>query len=111
MPGSLNLTASTPTLAGRHFSSCSLFVLMLSGSEIARLLILRLRLRTFASEAFAMWFKVENRRSSIGQKFVVRCNSEIGGRTVVEERPMKGATAARKTAEILATSLNVTATV
>jgi AAA+ superfamily predicted ATPase len=58
-----------------------------------------------------MWFKVENKRSSVGQKFVVRCNSEIGGSPVVEERPAKGTTAARKTAEILATSLNVTATV
>jgi len=58
-----------------------------------------------------MWFKVENKRSSIGQKFVVRCNSEISGRTVVEERSVKGTAAARKTAEILATSLNVTTTV
>ena len=45
-----------------------------------------------------MWFKVENKRSSIGQKFVVRCNSEISGRTVVEERSVKGTAAARKTA-------------
>jgi hypothetical protein len=58
-----------------------------------------------------MWFKVENERSSAGQKFVVHCKSEIGGSAVVEERPAKGANAARKTAEILATSLNVTATV
>jgi AAA+ superfamily predicted ATPase len=58
-----------------------------------------------------MWFKVEQKRSSIGQKFVVRCNSEIAGSRVVEERPVKGVTAARKTAEMLATSLNVTATV
>jgi AAA+ superfamily predicted ATPase len=58
-----------------------------------------------------MWFRVENTRSSAGQKFVVRCNSEIGGSTVREERPVKGIMAARKTAEILATSLNVTATV
>ena len=58
-----------------------------------------------------MWFKVENKRTSVGQKFIVRCNSEIGGRAVVEERPANGTTAARKTAEILATSLNVTATV
>ncbi len=58
-----------------------------------------------------MWFKVENKRSSVGQKFTVRCNSEIGGSPVVEERPVKGTTTARKTAEILATSLNVTATV
>jgi hypothetical protein len=58
-----------------------------------------------------MWFKVEGTRASIGQKYVVRCNSEIAGSRVVEERPAKGVTAARKTAEILATSLNVTATV
>jgi hypothetical protein len=58
-----------------------------------------------------MWFKVENRRSSTGQKFIVRCNSEIAGASVVEERPTKGAAAARKTAELLASTLNVTATV
>jgi ATPase family associated with various cellular activities (AAA) len=58
-----------------------------------------------------MWFKVEDKRSSVGQKFVVRCTSEIGGKSIVEERPVKGAPAARKAAEILATSLNVTATV
>ena len=58
-----------------------------------------------------MWFKVEGTRASIGQKYIVRCNSEIAGSRVVEERPAKGVTAARKTAEILATSLNVTATV
>jgi len=58
-----------------------------------------------------MWFKVEPKRSSIGQKFVVRCNSEIAGSRVIEERQVKGTTEARKTAEILASSLNVTATV
>jgi AAA+ superfamily predicted ATPase len=58
-----------------------------------------------------MWFKVENKRNSTGQKFLVRCNSEIAGNQVIEERPAKGTTAARKTAEILASSLNVTATV
>jgi hypothetical protein len=58
-----------------------------------------------------MWFKVESKRSSQGQKFVVRCNSEIAGSRVVGERPAKGATAARRTAEILASTLNVTATV
>jgi ATPase family associated with various cellular activities (AAA) len=40
-----------------------------------------------------------------------RCNSEIVGSRVVEERPAKGVVAARKAAEILATTLNVTATV
>jgi hypothetical protein len=58
-----------------------------------------------------MWFKVENKRSSTGQKFTVRCNSEIAGSAIIEERPVKGTAAARKTAEILASSLNVTATV
>ena len=58
-----------------------------------------------------MWFKVENRRASVGQKFVVRCNSEIAGKRVVEERPAKGTAAARRTAEVLASTLNVTATV
>ena len=58
-----------------------------------------------------MWFKVENKRSSTGQKYTVRCNADIAGRGIVEERLVKGMIAARKTAEILATSLNVTATV
>ena len=58
-----------------------------------------------------MWFKVENKRSSAGQKFVVRCDADIAGEKVIEERPAKGTTAARRTAEILASSLNVTATV
>jgi AAA+ superfamily predicted ATPase len=58
-----------------------------------------------------MWFKVEHKRSSVGQKFVVRCNSEIAGSRIVEERPAQGTAAARKTAEILASTLNVTATV
>jgi hypothetical protein len=58
-----------------------------------------------------MWFKVEDKRTSAGQKFVVRCTSEISGAAVVEERPAQGAAAARKAAEILAASLNTTATV
>jgi AAA+ superfamily predicted ATPase len=58
-----------------------------------------------------MWIKVEQKRSSAGQKYLVRCNSEIGGTQLVEERPAKGAAEARKTAEILASTLNVTATV
>ena len=58
-----------------------------------------------------MWFKVENKRSSIRQKFVVRCDSDIAGTRVVEERPAQGSAAARKAAEILASTLNVTATV
>jgi hypothetical protein len=58
-----------------------------------------------------MWFKVEHKRSSVGQKFVVRCNSEIAGARIVEERPAQGTAAARKAAEILASTLNVTATV
>jgi AAA+ superfamily predicted ATPase len=58
-----------------------------------------------------VWFKVEHQRSSVGQKYIVRCNSEIAGARVVEERPAQGAAAARKTAELLASTLNVTATV
>lgn len=58
-----------------------------------------------------MWFKVEQERSSTGQKYTVRCNSEIAGKSVIEERLAKGVTEARKTAEILSSSLNVTATV
>jgi L-lactate utilization protein LutC len=58
-----------------------------------------------------MWFKVEEKRAAIGQQFVVRCTSEIAGKNVVEERPARGAAAARKAAEVLATSLNMTATV
>jgi ATPase family associated with various cellular activities (AAA) len=58
-----------------------------------------------------MWFKVEQKRSSVGQRFVVRCDSEIAGSRVVEEKPAQGTAAARKTAEILASTLSVTATV
>jgi len=58
-----------------------------------------------------VWFKVENKRSSIGQKYLVRCNSDIAGSNLVEERTAKGVAAAQKAAEILASSLNVTATV
>lgn len=58
-----------------------------------------------------MWFKVEQKRSSTGQKYVVRCNSEIAGSQVVEERLAKSSAEARKTAEMLASTLNVTATV
>ncbi|HEX4507155.1 MAG TPA: ATP-binding protein [Alphaproteobacteria bacterium] len=58
-----------------------------------------------------MWFKVENKRSSTGQRFVVRCISDAGGGKFAEERPVQGVTAARKAAELLASSLNMTATV
>jgi AAA+ superfamily predicted ATPase len=58
-----------------------------------------------------MWFRVENKRSSTGQKFVVRCNSEIAGKRNAEELPAKGVKAAQKTAEILASTLNISATV
>src|SRR5262245_50774034 len=58
-----------------------------------------------------MWFKVEHSRSSVGQKFVVRCNAEIAGSRVIEERPVRGVMAGRKTAEILASTLNASATV
>ncbi len=58
-----------------------------------------------------MWFKVEQERSSIGQKYLVRCDSEIAGTSLVEERTAKGVAEARKTAEMLASALNMTATV
>ncbi len=58
-----------------------------------------------------MWFKVEDKRSSIGQKFIVRCTSEIAGSHILEERPVQGAAAARRAAEVLASTLNLTATV
>lgn len=58
-----------------------------------------------------MWFKVEDKRTSISQKYAVRCVAELGGGSVVEERPAQGTAAARKTAEVLASTLNVTATV
>jgi len=58
-----------------------------------------------------MWFRVEDKRSSKGQRFTVRCTSEVAGSSMVEERIVKGAGAARKSAEVLASSLNMTATV
>ena len=58
-----------------------------------------------------MWFKVEHKRTSVGQKFIVRCSSEVAGAQMVEERPVKSISAARRTAELLASTLNVTATV
>src|ERR1700687_2573741 len=67
--------------------------------------------RRWRNRICRMWFKVEEKRASIGQKFVVRCTSEIAGKSVVEERPARGTAAARKAAEVLATSLNMTATV
>jgi len=45
------------------------------------------------------------------QKYIVSCDSEIAGKRVVEERHEKGVAAARKTAEMLASSLNMAATV
>jgi len=58
-----------------------------------------------------MWFKVEAKRVSKGQKYVVRCAPEIAGSTIIEERSVQGAAAARKAAEILAASFNKTVTV
>jgi AAA+ superfamily predicted ATPase len=58
-----------------------------------------------------MWFKVEDKRSSIGQRFIVRCTSEVAGSNLAEERPVQGIPAARKATELLASSLNMTATV
>jgi AAA+ superfamily predicted ATPase len=58
-----------------------------------------------------MWIKVEGKRGSKGQQFVIRCASKTVGQNAVEERKVLGAAAARKTAETLAASLNVAATV
>ena len=58
-----------------------------------------------------MWFKVEQTRTSIGQKYVVRCKGEIAGASIDEERSAKGVAEAKKTAEILASTMNVTAPV
>ncbi len=58
-----------------------------------------------------MWFRVEHSRTSAGQKFIVRCDSQIAGARVTEERPAKGVMAAKKVADILASTLNATATV
>jgi hypothetical protein len=58
-----------------------------------------------------MWFKVEHERKSVGQRFIVRCEAGVGENRVVEERPTKGAAAARNAAEILASTLNASATV
>jgi len=56
-----------------------------------------------------MWFRVEKKRNSIRQRFVVRCDGTSNG--VPEERPVCGTTPTRRTAELLATTLNTTATV
>jgi AAA+ superfamily predicted ATPase len=58
-----------------------------------------------------MWFKIENKRLSAGQRYKVRATTEIAGKAVAEERAVQGVTAARKSAELLATTLNSTATV
>lgn len=58
-----------------------------------------------------MWFKVENKRSSVAQKYLVRCTSAMGGSNVAEEHAVKGVVAARKTAELLSSTLGATATV
>ena len=58
-----------------------------------------------------MWFKIDDKRSSTGQTYVIRCTSEVAGQSVTEDRTAKGAPAARKAAELLAATLNTTATV
>jgi len=58
-----------------------------------------------------MWFRIDDKRSSIGQKYIIRATLEIAGKTVVEERPAKGTAAARRAAEVLASTLNVSTTV
>ena len=57
-----------------------------------------------------MWFKVEDTRSSI-RTALRRPQHVRDGKSVVEERPAQGAPAARRTAEVLASTMNVTATV
>ena len=58
-----------------------------------------------------MWFRIDNKRTCIGQTYIIRCVSEISGQSITEERTVKGASAARKMAELLAATLNATATV
>lgn len=58
-----------------------------------------------------MWFKLESKRSSIGQRYKIWASPEIAGKSVTEERMVQGVTAARKAAELVATTLNATATV
>ena len=58
-----------------------------------------------------MWFKTNGKRSSIGQAYVVRCEIDVGGQRVREEQAAKGASEARKLAEMLSTTLAATATV
>jgi hypothetical protein len=45
------------------------------------------------------WFRVEHKPQSVGQKYVVRCTTEMAGSRVAEEREVKGDATARKTAE------------
>jgi AAA+ superfamily predicted ATPase len=58
-----------------------------------------------------MWFKVEQKRTSTNQRYAVRCSSPLGDTNVIEERLAKGIAEAKKVAELLATTMNVTATV
>jgi hypothetical protein len=67
--------------------------------------------QTSIERAPRMWFKIDDKRSSTGQTYVIRCTSEVAGQSVTEERTAKGAPAARKAAELLAATLNTTATV
>jgi len=58
-----------------------------------------------------MWFKIENKRSSTGQRFRVCAKADIAGKIVTEDRAVQGVTEARKAAELVATTLDATATV
>lgn len=58
-----------------------------------------------------MWFKLEDKRTAVGQAYTIRCFRDVAGQTITDEQTVKGVTAARKTAELLATSLNTAATV
>ena len=58
-----------------------------------------------------MWFKTNGKRSSIAQSYVIRCETQVGGQTAVEEQRAKGVAEARKAAEMLSATMGVTATV
>lgn len=58
-----------------------------------------------------MWFKIEDKRAPKGNRFLVRCTTELAGKSVTEERAAQGVTVAKNTAELLASSFNATATV
>ena len=58
-----------------------------------------------------MWFKIEQKRTSIGQMYSIRCNDSASTGRLIEERSVKGVAAAKKTAELLVSATQTTATV